>query len=175
MWPTILIASGAADALKLIGDVVPQRLLGEVTVRAHTTDGGELFVGVAPTADVATYLSGVQHATLTGFEDADGTSVPVLRETAGTSPEVLPGDTGIWAASATGAGEQRLTWEPEAGDWTVVVMNADGDDGVTADLAVGATAPVLGPLTVGLLVAGGLLLVASIAIVLVAVHGRRRL
>jgi hypothetical protein len=36
MWPTILVASGAAYALKLLGYVVPQRLLDKPLARRVT-------------------------------------------------------------------------------------------------------------------------------------------
>lgn len=86
---------------------------------------------------------------------------------------MLPGDSDVWVASASGVGEQRISWTPESGDWTVVVMNADGGAGVAADLAVGAEAPVLGWLVVGMLVAGGLSLALAVGLLLGAVYVRR--
>lgn len=152
------------------GDLVPEALLGEVAVRADAAAGDELFVGVAPSADVEAYLAGVGHDTLTGFEGGDALD-PQFRASLGGAPEVPPAETDIWAASTTGTGEQELTWEAEGGDWTVVLMNADAGAGVSADVSVGATVPALTGIAVGLLVAGGLLLVVAIALVLGALHG----
>ena len=42
------------------------------------------------------------------------------------APRGAPGKQRIWAASAQGAGAQALTWDVADGDWSVVVMNADG-------------------------------------------------
>ena len=56
----------------------------------------------------------------------------------GGAPSGPPGDETFWAASATGTGEQTLDWEPEDGDWRVVVMNADASRGVSADMSIGA-------------------------------------
>ncbi len=44
----------------------------------------------------------------------------------------------IWAASQQGSGTQTMNWEIEDGDWSVVVMNADGSLGVDADISAGA-------------------------------------
>jgi hypothetical protein len=155
------------------GDVVPESLLGEVAVRADVRGAEPIFVGVATASDAAAYLAGVEHTTLVDIEGIGDDRVPVYRDAAGSAPATQPGDSDIWVASATGTGEQELTWEPESGDWTVVVMNADASAGVEGDLAVGATVPVLGAVIAGLFITGGVLLVASIVLVLVALHGRR--
>ena len=155
------------------GDVVPESLLGEVAVRADVRGGEPIFVGVATTQDAAAFLADVEHTTLVDIEGIGDDRVPLYRDVPGDAAATSPGDSDIWVASATGTGEQELTWEPESGDWTVVVMNADASAGVDADLAVGATVPVLGAVIAGLFVTGGVLLVASIVLVLVALHGRR--
>ncbi|HEU4514335.1 MAG TPA: DUF4389 domain-containing protein [Nocardioidaceae bacterium] len=157
------------------GDYVPQALLGDVTLRAHSTGADDLFVGVARSADAESYLAGVEHTTLVDVEGVGENRTPVYRDSAGAAPEVEPLQSDIWVASASGPGEQQLTWAPEGGDWTVVVMNADATAGVGADVSVGAEAPVLGWVVLALLVGGGLLLLVSIALVLAALYaGRRR-
>jgi hypothetical protein len=163
----LVLDSGSA------GDVVPESLLGEVAVRADVRGAEPIFVGVATTQDAAAYLAGVEHTTLVDIEGIGDDRVPVYRDAPGDAPATSPGDSDIWVASATGTGEQELTWEPESGDWTVVVMNADASAGVEGDLSVGATVPVLGAIIAGLFITGGVLLVASIVLVLVALHGRR--
>jgi hypothetical protein len=149
------------------GDYVPESLVGDVTVRADA-GAGDVFIGVAQTSDAADYLAGVEHATLVDFTDTDGGVNPVFRETPGSAPTLLPADSDVWVATATGTGEQELRWAPETGDWTVVVMNTDGAANVTADMSVGAEVPVLGAVIVGLLVTGGVLLVLSIVLVILA-------
>jgi hypothetical protein len=157
------------------GDWVPQSLLGDVAVRAHTTDGEALFVGVAPTEDAAAFLTGVEHATLVDLEGGgwfNDELTPVYRTSEGDAPSALPGDTDIWVASSAGTGEQLLTWEPAEGDWTVVVMNVDGSATVNADMSVGAEAPILGAVVIGMFVTGGILLVVAIVLVVAALHRR---
>jgi hypothetical protein len=162
-------------------DVMPRSWLGEVAVRGDSTGGDDLFIGVASESDAAAYLADVRHATLTDIEGSDAwpwrwwgadNGTPVYSESGGAAPTELPGDSDIWVASATGTGEQELNWDPEAGDWTVVVMNADGSQGVSAEMSVGAELPVLWGVVVGLFVAGGLLLVISIVMLVLALRRR---
>jgi hypothetical protein len=75
--------------------------------------------------------------------------------------------------SASGPGQRSLTWQPRSGSWTLVVMNASGSTPVASDVTVGAQLPVLGDLSVGLLVAGAVLALIGGA-VLAAVLTRRR-
>ena len=46
-------------------------------------------------------------------------------------------------------GSESLTWDIQPGEWAVVIMNADGAPGVTADLQLGTTIPWLEGLTRG--------------------------
>ena len=92
-------------------------------------DGDDLFVGVAPSAEVATYLAGVQHAVGTGLEDGD----PVYRSADGVAPQTPPTEQDFWVASADGT-DPQLTWPLEDGSWTVVIMNSDGSAAVSAEM-----------------------------------------
>ena len=143
-------------------DAVPRALFGEVSVEVADRRPAGLRRGRRG-ADAARYLDGVGHSTLLRFAGADGNQTPVYRQYDGGAPSVLPGDSDIWTASASGTGDQRLTWDATSGDWVVVLMNADGSRDVAADVAVGATVPALGWLVAGLLAVGGVLLLISVA------------
>ena len=119
---------------------LPHPLLGDAKISAVPNGDAPIFVGIAPTADVARYLRGVGHATFVGFQD----EFPAYRMTRGISPEVPPTQSDIWVAHSAGRGAQTVTWPVDTGDWTVVVMNADGSRGVSADVAAGATVPAFG-------------------------------
>ena len=47
-------------------------------------------------------------------------------------------------AQATGT-DATLTWDLQGGDWTVVLMRADGTRDVSADVSTGAELPVVTP------------------------------
>ena len=121
-----------------------------------------MFVGIAPQADVAEYLGGVEHSVVTEIDRK-----PRYLERQGGPPAGPPAEQTFWVASATGAGEQTLEWEPEDGSWNVVVMNADGSRGVAADLSIGGELDPVIWIGIGLLV-GGALLAAAAALAITA-------
>jgi hypothetical protein len=147
----------------------PPRLLEKVRLRATSTDPGQaLFVGIAPTADVTRYLAGVGHSVIPDF----GTGR--LRSVSGTAAASLPESQDFWVASSSGTGTQTVVWDSAKGAWTVVVMNADGRPGIAVRADAGATIPVLPWIVLGLLVAGGVFLVGSVLLVVLAVTRANR-
>ena len=97
----------------------------------RTTGGDALFVGVADTADVDAYLSGVGHDRLgdLGTPWAGAGTRPAMTGVDGGPPEAAPGEVDIWVAESSGTGTQTVDWRPGDGDWTVVIMQADGAAG----------------------------------------------
>lgn len=142
-------------------------ILGDARVRATSSDPDEsVFLGIARTDDVADYLRGVEHSTVTDLDD------PEYVEHDGGAPATDPAALDIWVAQSSGPDTQSVEWTPEEGEWTAVVMNADGTAGVDVQADVGATVPVLDNVVTGLWIAGGAL--ALIGAALVAVGLRRR-
>jgi hypothetical protein len=137
---------------------------GKVRVRVTPRAGKDVFVGIARTADVTAYLRGTTHETVT---DVDYSPFHASYRTVEGASAVAapPAARAIWAASAHGTGPQTLTWDVADGNWTVVVMNADGTPGVDARVKAGADLPwlddaawiVLGTGVVLALAAAGLL------------------
>ena len=122
-------------------------LLGTARVRATSTGtGSSVFIGVAPAADVVTYLHGADYSTISDIEDGEVT----YQQHAGTAPTIAPGDSDIWSASDGGTGTRSVTWKPDGDTWTVVVMNQDASSGVDANADVGATVPILPRVVTGL-------------------------
>jgi hypothetical protein len=150
-------------------DVVPEALLGDAKVSATSQSGDPLFLGLAATEDVEGYLADVRHDTVL---DLVG---PEYRESGSRAPSGPPEAEDFWVVSASGTGEQSVVWEPRDGDWTVVVMNADGSAGLDADMAAGAELPVLEWVVAVLLVLAGIGLVLGAVIITLAVRaaGRR--
>ena len=130
--------------------------LGTVRIRASVAKGGT-FIGIAPTVQVDNYLAGV------AFDQVTSVSALPFRAhydfVAGSATPALPITQNFWAASASGAGSQHITWKPVEGSWSIVVMRADAAAGVLADVAVGTNTGLVVPVGVGLLVGGALLLV----------------
>jgi hypothetical protein len=146
--------------------------LGRVKIEAQSNDGKPLFVGIGRTSDVERYLDGVPHATVHDVEDGpfDSFHAETTRH-AGNRHPVAPEHAGIWAASSEGTGKQATDVDFREGDWSVVVMNADGSLGVDADVSAGANLPFLDELGWTALGSGGFALVVGIALI---VAGARR-
>jgi hypothetical protein len=156
------------------GAVVPERWLGDIKVEATATPSGEVFIGLARTADVDAYLDGVAHSVVSDNGDTSGDDDEVqLDDVDGGPLTTPPTEQDFWEASATGPGTQTLTWEVDQGDWTVVVMDADGSAPVAADVEVGATVPVLDEIGIALLVAGGVLGAGAVILLVVALRPGR--
>jgi len=66
-----------------------------------------------------------------------------------------------------------LNWDVEDGDWSVVVMNADGSTGVEADISSGAKVPFLDELGWSALGAGGILVLAAAGLIALALRPPR--
>lgn len=131
------------------------------TVRLHveaTGDATDLFVGVGRSSDVAAYLSGVAHRQVGGIGQDGHTWLwfgpGVTSDHSGGPPAALPGDVDIWLTQSTGSGDLSVNWPLVDGDWTVVVMRADGQPGVAAAVRTGASATHLLSLAGGLAILG---------------------
>jgi succinate dehydrogenase hydrophobic anchor subunit len=130
---------------------VENDVVGSFRVRAHSDR--PIFVGIARSADIDSYLGGVRRATATrlyaGPSDFDVQP--------GGAPSLSPTAKHVWAVHSVGSGTQTLSWSPRDGRWRIVVMNADGSAGVRADVAVGGRFPDL--LWIGIGLTGGGLLI----------------
>jgi hypothetical protein len=115
---------------------------GDVRVKAESNDGKPVFVGIARTDDVTDYLRGTSHALVTDLDYSPFQADYDTRQ--GERSPGAPSAQRFWAATARGDGEQTLTWDVDDGDWSVVVMNADGSTGVDAGISAGARVGWLG-------------------------------
>jgi hypothetical protein len=153
---------GATDWLADTND------LGKVKITAESRDGKPVFVGIARTSDVEDYLAGVPYTTVNDVEvspfDADYT------RHAGHRHPVSPEHAGIWQASSYGDGTRSIDWEIEDGDYSIVVMNADGSLGVDADVKAGADVPFLDELGWSAIGSGAFALILGIGLIALAVR-----
>ncbi len=149
------------------GSALPSRMLGTVRFRVTAQDAAQpVFVGVAPTATVETYLRGVGHATWHGVNESRATMI----EKSGSAPATAPAQQDFWTVSTSGAGTQALSWTPTAGEWSMVVMNTDGTNAVAVRAAAAATAP--GLLWIALALALTALVMAAVGVPLVGLAVR---
>jgi hypothetical protein len=145
--------------------------LGKVKISAESREDKPLFVGIARTSDVEDYLAGVPHTTV---EDVDSSPFDAdYTRHSGQRVPSSPEHAGIWAASNHGSGSQTVDWEIEDGDWSVVVMNADGSLGVDADISAGANVPYLDELGWTAIGSGAFALIIGVGLIALAVRRPR--
>jgi uncharacterized protein DUF4389 len=130
---------------------VNRDLIGTVKLRVNSNR--PVFVGIGRESAVNDYLAGVSQARGASLT----TRSADFRTYSGGAPASPPASQRFWSASSTGSGQQTLTWHPRAGNWRIVLMNADGSAGVRSDVSIGARMPHL--LAIGIVAAGvGLIL-----------------
>jgi hypothetical protein len=145
---------------------------GKIRIRGESPAGKTLFIGIGPEATVAKYLGSVAHANVEDidFDPFRVTYLPI----AGGAPQAPPTQQQFWVASASGVGTQTVTWEVRDGDWSVVLMNADGSRGVVAEVDLGAKLSFLLWVAIGSLIGGVLVVGGSTALIVLAAQTRQR-
>jgi hypothetical protein len=157
---TYALASDNLDVnLDGAGWIIDRNDLGNVRLSVKSSAGKRVFVGVAHTSDVSDYLRGTSYTSVTDVDYSPFNAS--YRDHGDDRRPALPADQGFWAASAHGSGTQTLAWDLEDGDWSIVVMNADGSRGVDTDISAGAKVSFLG--TLGWVSLGGALVLLIIA------------
>jgi hypothetical protein len=147
--PSLEIGAGAP------GFLLKADRYGTVRLDAMPEGGKPLFVGVARTRDVDAYLRGVSRSEVS---DVDYSPLRArYTQRAGTRHPARPAAQDIWAAQ----GSETLTWNARKGDWSVVVMNADGSRGVTSAVSAGAKVPYIAEIGYGTLGLGVLFIIAT--------------
>ena len=141
------------------------------TARIDATSSRPVFIGIGPTAAVERYLAGAGHTLVTDV-DTDPFRLSTQAVGGDRRPQP-PAQQRFWRAQASGSGTQSLRWPIEAGDWSTVVMNADGTRGVAAQVRVGAKVPALSSVATGMLIAGGLVLAAGGGLLYLGARRRR--
>jgi hypothetical protein len=152
-------------------ELVDSTGLGDIRLDVESQSDKPLFVGIARTDQVSSYLADVSHTRVTDI-DSDPFKASYSRQAGERSP-AAPASERFWAASTQGTGPQTLTWDVEDGDWSIVVMNADGSRGVQADVSAGAKLPYLTEIGWSALGGGAILLLTAAGLIVLAVRPPR--
>lgn len=164
--PTLDVSGTGPDQL------YAEELLGEVRIRAESAAGDKpLFVGIGPADQVNAYLAAVNHDRISEL-DVGPFDVEYVTH-AGGAPATSPQQQTFWVASDAGTGQRDVTWSIGSGDWSAVVMNADGSAGVDADVRAGAALPIVHQIAVISLIAGGAMVLVGLGMVFLAARAGR--
>ncbi|MDQ0754882.1 DUF4389 domain-containing protein [Arthrobacter sp. B3I4] len=166
--PRLNVMSDAGPA-----GVDPAGIAGSVMLRGSTADSArQIFIGIAPQSDVASYLNNVKHSEL--VEVRFSPFRVQYNDVSGSMPPARPTEQTFWAASASGPGTQELQWNLRSGNWAVVIMNADASSPVSVDLRGGARSDLLWPVFIGLLIGGIALLAIGVPLIVAGAAGLGR-
>ena len=146
---------------------------GSILLRGSAADPAKaIFIGIAPQADVAAYLAGVNHSEIVDVRFAPFRAQ--YREVPGTECPGAARGPDLLDRLATGPGTQELQWDLRPGTWAVVIMNADATAPVAVDLQAGARSDLLWPVFVGLLIGGIVFLVIGVPLIVFGAAGLGR-
>jgi len=121
-----------------------------------------IFIGIAEAEDVEPYLAEVQYDEMiewSSFRPSPFRQSKITveyRRSEGGSPASDPVSQQFWTASAHGSGTVELDWEPETGNYWVVLMNEDGSAKIDLTATLGIKIPFISN------VIGGVLLTLSL-------------
>lgn len=167
--PTVAVTSNALT----LGEIGPASWWAArdvAALRIQVTSRGDrpVFIGIAPSAGVSSYLATVAHDEVSDLA-TDRSTLTLTRRGSGGDLSTPPTEQPFWVGQVEGSGSQVLTHDLAPGTYTAVIMNADGSPGVAVDLRVGARLAMLTPLAwvlglVGLvlIVCGALLAVSGV-------------
>jgi hypothetical protein len=146
-------------------DWATDAILGDIRIRIASDHDSDVFLGVGDTSEVRRYLAGSAYSVVSDMTDGDE-----IRDISGGAPDTEPAGEEFWVASTEGPGRQEIVFPLTGGQWSIVVMHADGTEGLSVSGDVGAEIPALREIAIGLLVAGILLLALGLGLIIGAVR-----
>jgi hypothetical protein len=149
---------------------VPTGGQAAVRIEASSTGSEPIFIGIGPSDKVEAYMAAVAHDEVVDYGWESGVEYNHFEGGAPSSP---PGAQTFWVARAEGEGAQSAEWTIEGGDWTAVVMNADGSTPVSANLSLGARFDILVPIGIAMTVVGVILLAGGIVLIVLGALRRK--
>ncbi len=166
--PTFAIVSESADIDTGGAEWALDSFLGTVRIRSQSDPF--VFVCIGQAAEVDRYLEGVEHDVV---KDLDSAGDPEYERRSGGRPSGMPdGEVCVASAQPTGGGDLALDWEPEDGDWRVLLMNEDASRGVSSELSIGAQLDSVVWIGIGLLAFGALFAAAAALAITAGVRRR---
>ena len=144
-----------------IGDLL------KIKIKAESNDGKPVFIGIIRERDGLEYFGDIEYDYVTDFHLENPRSRPYItyRKHSGADAAFEPEDLDFWVEEAHGYGEQTMIWEPEVGDYWLVIMNENGSAGIDVETGISVKLPILGTIGRGLFLGGLVSLAFGVAIV----------
>ena len=122
-----------------------------------------IFIGVGPADLVDQYLEGVGAERVIDLELSRFVLNTVRQP--GSLPAEAPAEQGFWLATAQTTALADLTWEIQDGNYSVVIMNADGSASVSTKVGAGVGLPGSSVLWELVIVGGAAFVIAGIGVI----------
>lgn len=149
---------------------VPEAGNAAIRVSARSTSQ-PMFIGVGPADQVSRYLADAAVEEVTGV-DMRPYRLRTVRREGSVRPEP-PGTQTFWLSRVEGPNPD-LRWEITEGDYRIVVMNADASAGLDAEMRFGVDVPGASGVGLAMLIGGGLLALAGLALLIWGIAARTR-
>ena len=122
----------------------------KIITESNTPDK-EIFVGVARVQDAFSYIEPIEYHEIVDMDFSwdrpdDGAPNTQFIKHSGDALSAPPTVHSFWIVHGSDTDSQTLTWEPAAGNYYLVMMNADGSAGIDADVRFGVEIPFFGGL-----------------------------
>ena len=162
-------ADGTAAPLTVIDQKL--RTLHGGTVKINVKGEGSFMLAAGRPDDVDAWVGKTAHNTVSGVSE-DNKSLQ-LNHTDGEAAAPSPAGSDLWVSTENASGELNYTWSaPADGEWSLLLAS-DGTKPAPSSISMTFPNDTSTPWAVPLIVLGGLLMLAGLALLLVKPKGRK--
>jgi hypothetical protein len=161
--------SGAAEAPLTVIDQKLRTQQGG-TVKINVEGDGNFLLAVGRPDDVAAWVGQTAHNTVTGVSEKK--DALVVEHAAGDATAPNPAGSDLWVSTESASGELQYSWTPPAdGEWSLLLAT-DGTRPAPSSISMTFPNDTSTPWAVPLMVIGGLLILAGIALAILSARKR---
>jgi hypothetical protein len=165
-------ASAPSDAAEAPVTVIDQKLRTHQggTVKINVEGDGNFLLAVGRPDDVAAWVGQTAHNTVTGVSEKK--DALVVEHAAGDATAPNPAGSDLWVSTESASGELQYSWTPPAdGEWSLLLAT-DGTQPAPSSISMTFPNDTSTPWAVPLMVIGGLLMLAGIALAILSARKR---
>ncbi|GAA1781549.1 hypothetical protein GCM10009712_31070 [Pseudarthrobacter sulfonivorans] len=165
-------ASAPSDAAEAPLTVIDQKLRTQQggTVKINVEGDGNFLLAVGRPDDVAAWVGKTAHNTVTGVSEKK--DALVVEHAAGDATAPNPAGSDLWVSTESASGELQYSWTPPAdGEWSLLLAT-DGTQPAPSSISMTFPNDTSTPWAVPLMVIGGLLILAGIALAILSARKR---
>jgi hypothetical protein len=165
-------ASAPSDAAAAPLTVIDQKLRTQQggTVKINVKGDGNFLLAVGRPDDMAAWVGPTAHNTVTGISEKKDALVVEHADGDATAPN--PAGSDLWVTTESASGELQYSWTPPAdGEWSLLLAS-DGTQPAPSSISMTFPNDTSTPWAVPLMVIGGLLILAGIALAILSARKR---